>query len=412
MAEETIDFRLENDSSMIISGPSKSGKTSFVIELLRRKDTLFRHPIRSVYWFHGAAQGAVHDTLRRDMGVVMKHGIPTEDDFEPIQQYDLVVLDDLQNEMKTDSHITSLFLKQSHHRHFFVILLQQNIYGDKEQRYRNANAHYWVAFNNPRNQRQVSEFLSRMYASGGKRGIEGIFKHILETEGNYGYLFVDFTPNMRADLRLRSHIFTSPMHIYKVNERGGFNDWLALSTLQEAAGSNMTYDKMVLIPKARYHGLVGGARKSDVKALLEPKKAYAEEAAREVLDFNITPNTVTDYYTKLSQFNKIRRDFFLPKTTSRPSPSVKPVAPTPVAAAAAATTTSVPTKTENLKTNELILKHLKQLRQRKEKSKLEQRLQRKMLMNDPSSKVKRLPTRLRGDKLHNRFQEYGQFSLS
>lgn len=408
--DEKIDFRLENDSSMIISGPSKSGKTSFVIELLRRKDTLFRHPIRRVYWFHGAAQGVVHDKLCRDMGVIMKEGIPNEDDFEPVQQYDLVVLDDLQNEVKTNSHITSLFLKQSHHKQFFVIVLQQNIYGDKEQRYRNANAHYWVAFNNPRNQRQVSEFLSRMYASGGKHAIESIFKHILESEGNYGYLFVDFTPNMRADLRLRSHIFTSPMHIFKVNERGAFNEWLALSTLKEASGSDMSYDKMVLIPKAHYHSLTGGARKSDIKAWLQPKKAYAETAAKEVLDFKITPDTVSDYYTKLTQFDKIRRDFFLPKAMPT-TPKGSLTAPTPPAAAATAT---APPMTATMKNNESTGMRLKRERlQRKIKAealsdhpkflkRFPPQLQRKILMSE---------ARLRGDQGKNLFQQYKQLSI-
>ena len=334
----------------------------------------------------------------------MKQGLAIENDSQPVQQYDLVVLDDLQNEMKSDSHITSLFLKQSHHRQFFVILLQQNIYGDKEQRYRNANCHYWVGFQNPRNQRQVSEFLSRMYTSGGKRAIEGIFKHILDTEGNYGYLFVDFTPNMRADLRLRSHIFTSPMHIFKVNERGGFNEWLALSTLDEKTGSsNMTYDNMVLVPKARYQSLVGGARKSDVKAWLEPKKAYAEEAAREVLDFKITPETVSDYYNKLSQFSKIRRDFFLPKAAAPTPPAM--ILPSP------AHTTSRGKEPPRQRDNDLKLAARKRLMMmddldKSKLKKLERIVKRKML--PPSTK--QLPARLRGNK--NRFQEYGQFSLT
>ena len=318
---ERIDFRLENDSSLIVCGPSKGGKTTFVVELLRRRNSIFQHPINQVYWFHGAAQGAVHQMLCEEFGVVMKEGIPTEADFELVQEYDIVVLDDLQNEMKTDSQITSLFLKQSHHRRFFVILLQQNIYGDKEQRFRNANVHYWVAFNNPRNQRQISDFLARMYPSGGKRAIEGIFKHILDTEGNYGYLFVDFTPEMRGDLRLRSHVFTSPMHIYKVNSRGDgtFSEWLALSTLNETSGEKkMTYDSMVLVPKARYQSMVGGAAsKSQIDALLEPKKAFAKEAAKELLEYQITPDNVADYYKKLSLFDKIRRDFFLPQSSKQ-----------------------------------------------------------------------------------------------
>jgi hypothetical protein len=326
---ERYDFRLENDSSMIISGPSKCGKTTFVIDLIRRKDRLFRHPIRNVYWFHGASQGHVHEKLCSEMGVIMKEGVPSEDDFEPIQQHDLVVLDDLQDELKQNSHITSLFLKQSHHRDFFVILLQQNIYGDKEQRFRNSNVHYWVGFNNPRNQRQLGEFLSRMYPSG-KQSIYQIFNHIIENEGNYGYLFVDFTASMRADLRLRSHIFTSPMRIYKVLDKGvGFSEWLALSTLNERAGSEMTYNNMVFVPKTRYKAMVGGATNSQVLALLNPKKAYAKESAKELVDFKISPENVNDYYNKLIQFDTIRRDFFLPKPISTTQPTAAAVKPVP-----------------------------------------------------------------------------------
>lgn len=325
-AFERIDLRLENDSSMIVCGPSKGGKTTFVIKLLQRKNVLFKHPINHVYWFHGAAQGNVHKMLREEMGVIMKEGMPTESDFELVQAHDIVVLDDLQNEMKDSSQITSLFLKMSHHKRFFVILLQQNIYGDKEQRFRNANVHYWIAFNNPRNQRQIGDFLARMYPSGGKKAIERIFKQILNTEGNYGYLFVDFTPEMRADLRLRSHIFTSPMHIYKVNEcgDGGFHEWVALSTLNEQPDADMlTYENMVVVPKARYHSMVGGGvNKNQLESLLEPKKAFAKEAAKELLEYKITPETVSDYYSKLAQFDRIRREFFLPRREPKvPVPS-------------------------------------------------------------------------------------------
>ena len=90
-----FDFRLENDSSMIISGPSKCGKTTLVIELIRRKDVIFQHPIRNVFWFHGAQQGTSHDILVNELHVNMKEGVPTEEDLEMIQAHDMVVLDDL-----------------------------------------------------------------------------------------------------------------------------------------------------------------------------------------------------------------------------------------------------------------------------------------------------------------------------
>lgn len=406
MAEfEHVDFRLENDSTLIVSGPSKGGKTTFVVELLRRKDRLFQHPIRQVYWFHGAAQGPVHRMLREDLGVLVTEGIPTEADFDIVQEYDIVVLDDLQNEMKSNSDITSLFLKQSHHKRFFVILLQQNIYGDKEQRFRNANVHYWVAFNNPRNQRQVGDFLARMYPSGGgKRVIERIFKHIIDTEGNYGYLFVDFTPEMRADLRLRSHIFTSPMHIYKVGDRGTFSEWLALSTLNEKPESNdLSYDNMVLVPKARYHTMVGGgASKSQIAALLEPRKAYAKEAAKELLEFKITPDNVSDYYTKLMQFDKVRRDFFLPKR-------LEPQKVAPMLPPAEAVTMAPPPATAQATNTSLPRYFLPKVAKAKVKEKRERIDQiQKQAFEHRLKKLRRPPSTQLRDRM-NMFQEYAKY---
>lgn len=333
MTAEDIDFRWENDSTMIVSGPSKCGKTTFVTKLIRAKDQLFQHPIGKVWWFHGARFGAerAHDSLCNppfctrcggENKVAWKEGVPTEDDLEAVEKYDLVVLDDLQSEMTKDNNITSLFLKQSHHKHFFVIVMQQNIYGDKEQRLRNANVHYWVAFNNPRNQRQISEFLSRMYPSG-QNAIQSIFKHILENDGNYGYLFVDFTPETRHDLRLRSHLFTPPMRLYKVNDRGGYSVWFAVSKLDK--NGQMTYDTMSVVSSSRYNDeMHGGATRREIKSLLQPHQAYAENAAKEMVDFKLTPSTVSDYYKKLLQFDKIRREFFIPKAPPPPPPPPPP----------------------------------------------------------------------------------------
>ena len=48
VSEGVYDFRLENDSTMIVSGPSKSGKTTFVINMIKNKDRLFHHPINKI----------------------------------------------------------------------------------------------------------------------------------------------------------------------------------------------------------------------------------------------------------------------------------------------------------------------------------------------------------------------------
>ena len=353
-----FDFRLENDSTMIISGPSKCGKTTFVIDLIRRKQAIFKYPIRQVWWFHGAAQGSKHDILVNELHVTMKEGIPNESDLELIQQHDLVVLDDLQNETKEDAHITSFFLKHAHHKQFFAIQIQQNIYGDREQRFRYANVHYYVAFNNPRNHAQIINFLSRMYPSG-QRGISAVYNHVLTEHGNYAYLFVDFCTNTLSDLRLRTHIFTSPIHVFTLNtgsKSTTFRESFALSTLDAKTGSVIQdYSNMVLLDKPRYQSLMsdksmsGGSNKAQLMQLLEPGKAYAVQSAKELADYKITPNNVSDYYRKLIDFNKIRREFFIPK----PPPPSRPPPPTTTTKSTSMTphatkTTSPPSKIPRL----------------------------------------------------------------
>ena len=151
------DFRLENDSTMIVTGPSKSGKSTLVANMIKHKDVIFKHAIRKVWWFHGI-ESPFHETLK-SLGIILKHGLPTHEDVNLVQQYDMVILDDLQQESKGNDDITSLFLKASHHKGFFAIQITQYAYGDKDQRMRNANVHYYVAFNNPRNQKSTALLL-------------------------------------------------------------------------------------------------------------------------------------------------------------------------------------------------------------------------------------------------------------
>ena len=99
------DFRLQNDSSMLIIGPSKSGKSTFVLDLIRHKDKIFQHPIRNIWWFYGI-ESSFHHQLE---GVILKKGMLTHDDFETIGECDLVILDDLQEECKENKEITNLF---------------------------------------------------------------------------------------------------------------------------------------------------------------------------------------------------------------------------------------------------------------------------------------------------------------
>lgn len=315
LATGVYDFRFENDSTMIISGPSKSGKSTFVLNMIKHKDTLFRYPIQRVWWFYGI-ESPFHEELQT-FHVNMKQGLPSQDDFSQIERHDLVILDDLQQESKAREDITNLFLKATHHKEFFAIQINQYIYGDKEQRMRNSNVHYYVAFNNPRNQQQLGQFVSKMFPKGNMNLIYRIFHDILHKEGKYGYLFIDFTPQCDPNLRLRSNLFKPPMIVFKLN--------------QDRTSGKMDYSRMVVIPQHEYQEQKqrGGGDKVDsaatstlqrfvqqaeeqqkVNDFVKPKEAYVANLARQIIRTRPTVDNVRLYNHRLAAFDKIRRNFF------------------------------------------------------------------------------------------------------
>lgn len=333
--DQQYDFRLENNSSMICSGPSKCGKSSFVTQMIEKKDVLFKHPIRQVWWYYGVRSEETHQKLQ-SLGVHLKQGVPSSEEFDAIGEHDLLVLDDLQDETEQNKNVTSLFMKHSHHKNYFVIQIQQHIFGDKQQRVRNLNVHYYVCFRNARDSMQNAQFLGRMYPSG-QKVIQALFQRLHAKEGNYTYLFVDFTQETQDDLRLRSHLFTLPLSVYKVTPPGDISEWKAIPSSSSSTLSSKTpregepitnYSTMVLVPKVKYDSMLGGATKEQVRAMLNPQRGYAEQRARELIDYKLTPDTMRDYLRKLIQFDSIRRNFMLGHHST--------LAPTPPPAAAAA----------------------------------------------------------------------------
>ena len=307
VSEGVYDFRLENDSTMIISGPSKSGKTTFVIEMIKNKDKLFPHPINNIWWFYGI-KSSIHDEIKQ-LRVMLKEGLPTHEDINAVRKHDLVILDDLQQESKTNDDITSLFLKASHHQGFFAVQITQYLYGNNEQRMRNANAHYFVAFNNPRNQQQIGQFLSKMFPKGNIHIIHQIFSDIIKRDGKFGYVFVDFTSKCEPNLRLRTNLFKKPMIVFKLN--------------QNMNRGKMDYSEMIVIPKSEYDQMReqrGGGVMEDlasktkedahIKQFMEPDKSYVEGLARHIVNMKPTVDNVNRYNMLLAAFDKIRRNFF------------------------------------------------------------------------------------------------------
>src|SRR3977135_2414670 len=189
------DFTLKEGSSMLVCGPTMSGKSTFVHGILNDK-RIFNRPPKKVYWFYGQET----DELKAKKGYILKRGLP--DSFNYIPKNSVIVLDDLMNEAKDHPGVTNLFTKLVHHNNLFVINITQNFFlNSKETRIRRLNTQYIVLFKNPSDATQVHVLGRQMYPRAPNFLPEVNAK---VTKQPHSYIFIDLRQETPDDMRIRS----------------------------------------------------------------------------------------------------------------------------------------------------------------------------------------------------------------
>ena len=205
-----MDFRLRCNRTMWVVGPSHSGKTTFVLELLENRHQVFDCQTNRIIWCYGIYQHELNSKLQQK-GYHTHSGIVNVSKIEP---FDIIVLDDLLNESRNSQDVTAMFTRAAHHKPCFIIFIMQNLFPPgKESRTRSLNTHYYCIFKNPRDKSQI-EFLARQISPRNSKAILQIFESA--TEKAHSYLFLDFTQECPDEFRFRSNLFEKPMIIYKV----------------------------------------------------------------------------------------------------------------------------------------------------------------------------------------------------
>lgn len=141
-----------------MSGPTGSGKTTALVDLLKRGmfDPLPKH----VFVFHGEEQKLYEEFPK---GTVFIKGWDTNK-IESIPPDSMVIVDDLMTEVKDCKVLSKMFTKMSHHRLLTVIWLTQNLFPKgKECRDISLNSQYILLFRNPRDQAQLRHLSSQMF---------------------------------------------------------------------------------------------------------------------------------------------------------------------------------------------------------------------------------------------------------
>ena len=187
-------FRFHTPSSILVVGPSGCGKTVFTEKLLVDNPELFESPPTQVHYCYGAWQ----DRFRgmQDHGVVFHEGIPDHDalvQWFP-QGQGVLVLDDLMDEGSHDKRVLDLFTKHSHHQGVTVLYLCQDMFpAGRYAKSISRNAHYIVAFKNPRDQLGVRNVMLQSFPTTLERHLGDV------SSGHHAPLWlfdVRFTPGL------------------------------------------------------------------------------------------------------------------------------------------------------------------------------------------------------------------------
>ena len=182
-----MDLRLYSNRTMCVAGPSHSGKTTFVLNLLEHRHEIFSSVVNRVIWCYGIYQHDLNQELQQRGYLLHNNAIDSND----IQANDIVVLDDLFHESRNSSDVTAMFTKAAHHKPCFIIFIMQNLFpSGKEARTRSLNTHYLVLFKNPRDKSQI-EFLARQVVPRNPKALIQVFDSA--TEKPHSYLFLDLT---------------------------------------------------------------------------------------------------------------------------------------------------------------------------------------------------------------------------
>ena len=205
-----MDLRLKSDRVMCIAGPSQSGKTQFVLNLLDHRHEQFTKPISTVLWCYGIHDGYLQRILHQK-GYQTHRGLPSETDIE---RNSICVLDDLLTESESSKDVTNMCTRVAHHKSCVIILIVQNLFPTgKEARTRSLNTHYYVIFKNPRDKLQFETFARQIDPHKSKSLITAYDD---ATRAPHGYLLIDFTQECPDNLRYRTRLFSPPMLIYKL----------------------------------------------------------------------------------------------------------------------------------------------------------------------------------------------------
>ena len=202
-----IDCRLIENFKIYISGPSRCGKSVFLVSLLKNMKAFMKEPPEVICFVYVEYQSEIYDQLRNG---IVDYFIQDDDQLErnikgivEEGKRTLIIYDDLINSNNL-SFISKQFTVNGRHNGISQVFVSQKLFPkDDYIRLISNNSDYLVLFKNPRNAAEIKILSNQM----SRNALSKIFQEA--TLDPYSYLFIDLTQECIPQKRYLSHLFDS-----------------------------------------------------------------------------------------------------------------------------------------------------------------------------------------------------------
>ena len=196
-------FLMKHPFTMIVAGPTSSGKTILVRRLLddwiNQIKGLLSTP--KCVWCYGQWQSEYNNIL--SLPIEYHEGLVDETSINEMKP-DIIVIDDLMTELGDNKSLANLFTKGSHHMNLSVIFIIQNIFHQaKMMRTISLNCHYFYLMKNARDRSQIVSLARQLYPNNMKYLVESYEN---ATKKPYSYIRVDTSPMTPDEYRVRTRL--------------------------------------------------------------------------------------------------------------------------------------------------------------------------------------------------------------
>lgn len=122
----------KHPTQMLIGGPTKSGKTTLLMRLLRERGQMFSHPFEKIYWFY-KMENSIRQARQEFPEINYVEGHVSNKFVEglDIDSHKMLIMDDMQElvaNSKSLEALMNIFTRDSHHKNLTVIFLVQDLF--------------------------------------------------------------------------------------------------------------------------------------------------------------------------------------------------------------------------------------------------------------------------------------------